>query len=100
MEYRIVLSVLLIAHFWGDFYLQPNKMMNDKYIKWKIMGWHGLIYTMCFFAFTYLFFWHISWLFPLLISALHLIIDIVKRLLHITEIIERFFPVMKSLGEV
>jgi len=79
MEYRIVLSVLLIAHFLGDFYLQSNKMMNDKNNKWKIMGWHGLIYTMCFVTFTHVFFWHISWLFPLLISALHLFIEILKR---------------------
>jgi len=78
MDYRLILSVLLIAHFLGDFYFQSDAMATNKHTKFLTMILHGLIYAGCVIALTYLLFWNVSWLFPAMISALHLIIDFVK----------------------
>ena len=81
MDYRIVLSILLIAHFLGDFYFQSDTMVKKKNDKCLEMIGHGLIYASCVFFLTFLMFGDSLWLYPLLISASHLLIDIAKSCL-------------------
>ena len=82
MDYKIALSVLLIAHFLGDFYFQSRKMAEEKNDSWLRMLAHGVIYALCIFAFAFLFFGLGVWRLPVIISVSHLLIDIVKRWLN------------------
>jgi len=80
MEFKTILSLLFIAHLLGDFYFQSDKLAIEKNIKWHKMALHGFIYTLCIIALINLFFENASLLFPLLLAAIHLLIDVLKRL--------------------
>ena len=79
MDFRIVLSVLLTAHFLGDFYFQSDSMAASKNESWRAMLAHGLVYWGCVAALTLPILAPVSWLPLLLIPALHLGIDSAKK---------------------
>jgi hypothetical protein len=58
---------LMIAHFIGDWILQPSSMGIQKSSNWKIRFLHCLIYTACFF-------W-LNWIACFWIFITHFIID-------------------------
>lgn len=77
----ILLIKLLLAHFIGDFYLQPKRWVQDKEtrkLKSPKLYWHILIHILV----TSLFLWDVSlWLLIVIIGLSHFIIDAAKLVL-------------------
>lgn len=71
--------LLLAAHLTGDFVLQPNKLIEEKYISWHGTAKHALIITACnaFFMIPYWEHWK-AWLVIFGVGAVHFAQDLVK----------------------
>lgn len=65
---------LLLAHFVGDWLLQPTAMAKAKTNNWKVRSLHCLIITACFFPIA------LPWFCYIWIFATHWIIDTYKPL--------------------
>jgi len=79
MDYKLVLAVLLIGHFFGDFYFQSENMAKKKDETTSFMALHGFLYLLAFLP--ALFFFTVSWeSFYLILSipVSHYIFDVIK----------------------
>lgn len=74
----IVLIKLVLAHFIGDFLLQPKSWVKDKISK-KISSPKLYLHTFIHFALVLLILWDLKyWALAILISTVHLFIDVLK----------------------
>lgn len=76
--FKVTLSLFLIGHFLGDFYLQSNKLADSKEKAFDKLMIHGLIYffSMALVIITILGLSFLKWV--VLVSLIHFLVDGVK----------------------
>lgn len=76
--FKVTLSLFLIGHFLGDFYLQTNKLADSKEKAFDKLMIHGLIYffAMALVVITILGISFLKWV--VLVSLIHFLVDGVK----------------------
>ena len=81
MDYKLILTMLLIGHFLGDFYFQFPIIADEKDEKHKLMIGHGVIYLFMVGGLVVPFVsihWT-DWLWPLIVVPVsHIVFDIIK----------------------
>jgi len=81
MDYKLILTMLLIGHFLGDFYFQFPIIADEKDEKHKLMIGHGVIYLFVVGGLVVPFVsihWT-DWLWPLIVVPVsHIVFDIIK----------------------
>ena len=80
MDYKWILTMMLIGHFLGDFYFQSQTMADEKDKDRKLMFWHGVIYLVAVGVLVVPFFsmnW-IGWLCFLTVPVSHIVFDVAK----------------------
>ena len=77
----MILIKLLLAHLIGDFFLQPQKWVEEKEIK-KLKSPKLYIHILVHIVLTSIFIWDMSlWPIVLIMGASHLIIDAIKLII-------------------
>ena len=83
MDYKAILTALLIGHFLGDFYLQGDDMARKKDKDMKDMCQHGLLYLLAIAAAAlYLLCFKMppkAWLLIALVPIFHFFVDLAKH---------------------
>ncbi|NLC66399.1 MAG: DUF3307 domain-containing protein [Clostridium sp.] len=76
--FKVTLSVFLIGHFLGDFYLQTNKLADSKEKSFKDLLVHSFIYlfSIALIVITILGFSFLKW--AILVSLIHFFVDLFK----------------------
>lgn len=78
----IILAKLFLAHFIGDFVLQPKKWVDDKFQN-KIISPKIYLHILIHCALMFILLWDISlWKLVLSLTFLHLVIDVIKIYFH------------------
>ena len=81
-----LLLKFLVAHFFSDFIFQPTKWATQK-DKHGFKSWHLYVHVIITAATLFLFLWDFKlWSLVLIISLLHLVIDLIKSSLQRTDI--------------
>ena len=86
MDYKLILSLLLIGHFCGDFYFQSDSMAKKKDDKWWLMIAHGFIYLIAILPPVLLILYVPvkGWIILAAVPAMHMVVDLIKALFNRT----------------